>query len=263
MTGYPDACFCLLEPGTAEKMDERDRDIAAKITGYGWASRGVLGDDQSPPWAYSIGLWHTFRSPEVSVFGLPYDVGMEVVNVLGGLVRDGERLRPGRRGDVLNGYDVSLRPAHPGWYPQFFGTALDFYVLPPVPIVQALWPDTQGRFPGDDGAPYDEQPMLWLPPDQHPPSLWTQVDPYFNWPFRTSLPYFPARTTQAVIDGTAPVTSVVRADDGSWTFSDGIFAADATSTLRHILALHPYVAEVADLDEGERADRDGDAWTRR
>lgn len=103
---------------------------------------------------------------------------MRVANAAGAAVRDGNPLETDqRRGDVLNGYDVVVRPVHPSWYHDFFGAGIDFYQTPPLPITQLFWPDMDGRFPWVDGA--DErcrtsQPLLWIPKDETT-GPWTEV----------------------------------------------------------------------------------------
>lgn len=174
-------CFCLLCAPTewgGPVSEERDGRIAKNVVDYGWHVMGVAGDDAPGDWGYSIGLWHTLRSPEVSVFGLPSQTAMRVANAAGAAVRDGNPLEPDqRRGDVLNGYDVVVRPVHPSWYHDFFGAGIDFYQTPPLPITQLFWPDKDGRFPWVDGA--DErcrtsQPLLWIPKDETT-GPWTEV----------------------------------------------------------------------------------------
>jgi hypothetical protein len=263
-------CHCLLcqVPSGEEHWDERDRGIAAKIRRFGWNVTGVWGGS-TPEWAYSIGIWHTLRAPEVCLFGLPAQTATGIVNVVGGLARDGEELREGRRDDVLNGYDVELRIVHPLWYQRFFGAGLDFYVRPPLPMVQLLWPDRAGRFPWEPDADEwcrDSQPRLWLPPDDHPPGVWTRYEPFENWPYRTSLPYFVVHASPGVAAGTAAVGTVLRDADGTWWFLEAGAdpAAAEEARLGHIAGLHPDAADVADLRPGERADRGPDgAWRRR
>ncbi|MDR7277489.1 DUF4262 domain-containing protein [Catenuloplanes atrovinosus] len=178
------SCHCLLcaAPPTypEESWDARDRTMADKIRRYGWNVTGVAGDP-TPDWAYSTGLWHTLRAPEVCVFGLPARLGMRIVNVVGNLLRDGDTLLDGeRRDDVLTGYDVIVRRVHPHWYRGFFGAGIDFCRRPPMPMTQIVWPDRAGRFPWEpdaDPSNRDAQPSLWLLPDDHPPSRWTHTDP--------------------------------------------------------------------------------------
>ena len=93
-------CFCLLCAPTewgGPVSEERDGRIAKNVVDYGWHVMGVAGDDAPGDWGYSIGLWHTLRSPEVSVFGLPSQTAMRVANAAGAAVRDGNPLEPDQR----------------------------------------------------------------------------------------------------------------------------------------------------------------------
>jgi hypothetical protein len=256
-------------PLAEEGWDQRERGIAEKIRRFGWNVNGVSGGS-TPAWAYSVGIWHALREPEVCVFGLPTRTAMSIVNVVGGLVRNGERLHEGQpRDDVLNGYDVVLRVVQPHWYKRFFGAGMDFYRQPPMPMVQVLWPDRAGHWPWQPDAGEwcrDAQPLLWLKPDDHPPGVWTQFDPYEGWPFRTSLPYFTVHASPGVAKGTATIGTVLRDADGTWWFLE--HGADHGPVndvqLRHITNTYPDIVTVADLQPGERADRNPDGtWSRR
>ncbi|MFF0382296.1 DUF4262 domain-containing protein [Streptomyces sp. NPDC004286] len=163
-------CCCLLCAPTecgGLAPEERDSRVAKNVADFGWHVMGVDGDDAPGDWGYSIGLWHTLRSPEVSVFGLPAQTAMRLVNAAGAAIRDGNPLGPDqRRGDVLNGYDVAVRPVHPSWYRDFFGAGMSYYQTPPLPITQLFWPDKAGRFPWEEGADErcrTDQPLLWIP----------------------------------------------------------------------------------------------------
>lgn len=264
------SCHCLLcrTPPVEDTWDERDRNIAAKIRRFGWNVNGVSGGSTAD-WAYSIGIWHSLREPEVCVFGLPARTAMSVVNVVGGLIRDGERLHDGqRRDDVLDGYDVVIRMARPPWYRRFFGAGIDFYQRPPMPMAQVVWPDRAGLFPWDEGV--DEwcrqsQPRLWMRPDDHPSGGWKQFDPYEGWPFRTSLPYTVVHASPGVAAGTAAIGTVLRDADGTWWFLAADADRDDTEQvkLRDIASTHPDAAMAADLAPGARADRNPDGtWSR-
>lgn len=166
-------CYCILcaPPSDGLAYEVRDSRIAKSVKDFGWHVMGVWGGDEAPAdWAYSIGLWHTLRSPEICVFGLSAQTGMKVANAAGYGIRDGLPLEPNqRRDDVLDGVGVVVRPVHPSWYKAFFGAGLDFHRRPPWPVTQLFWPDKAGRFPWEDEA--DEycrasQPLLWLPKDQ-------------------------------------------------------------------------------------------------
>lgn len=174
-------CFCLLcePPADGSPYEARDSRTARNVTEFGWHVMGVGAGGEAPAdWAYSIGLWHTLRSPEVCVFGLPMDVGMPVVNAAGHGIRDGRPLEPDqRRDDVLDGCDVALRPVHPSWYLAFFGAGVDFCQAPPWPVMQVFWPDKSGRFPWDEEVSdycRTSQPLLWIPKSETG-GPWSQV----------------------------------------------------------------------------------------
>ncbi|MFD8599143.1 DUF4262 domain-containing protein [Kitasatospora sp. NPDC059646] len=176
-------CGCLLCDGTGDESawDARDTRIAANIRDHDWHVNGVAGGGLPGDWSYSIGLWHTLRSPEVSIFGLPSQTGMRIVNVLAHEIRSGHPLEPDqRRNDVLGGgFSVAIRPVHPSWYLSFFGAGVDFYQRPPLPVTQMFWPDKQGRFPWDAGVEATcraAQPLLWVPREEST-GPWAHAEP--------------------------------------------------------------------------------------
>jgi hypothetical protein len=62
-------CFCLLyaPPADGPAWEERDSRIAQSVTDFGWHVMGVgAGGDAPADSSYSIGLWHTLRSPDPS-----------------------------------------------------------------------------------------------------------------------------------------------------------------------------------------------------
>src|SRR6516164_7964961 len=46
--------------------------ITEQIGTHGWAVSGIQGDEQLPPWAYSVGMWLTCQSVELVVCGPPW-----------------------------------------------------------------------------------------------------------------------------------------------------------------------------------------------
>jgi hypothetical protein len=179
----PAACLCLVcrDYGDRDNLDNIDTKLVRDIDEAGWGVVGVPADATSAGWAFTVGLWHTFRSPEVAIFGLEPAVMMKCLNLVGDEVSHGRFLAAT---DVLDhvledGFRVTVRRVDPGWRKTFFGTSLGFYrATPLVPWLQLLWPDRQNRFPGDlgfDGMLDELQPLLWLPREDHPPGPWTQM----------------------------------------------------------------------------------------
>ncbi|MEY9861005.1 hypothetical protein ABH935_006643 [Catenulispora sp. GAS73] len=231
----------------------RDRRIVQSVRGHGWHVMGVYGD-KTEDWAYSIGLWHSLRSPEVCLMGVTFQTAMRFVNKIGDQIRDGRVLEPDERRDgVLTDRPITFRPVHPSWYNPLFGAGLDFTQAPPWPMVQAIWPDKAGLFPWGEGVD-DEcrtgQPMLWLDRAGHPAGPWTG-DELGDWPFAPTMPYYLVLTTQAVLDGT-PVGMVARDPEGTWHMvpADAPAPGDVEAPLMQLVNLNSDLVEVAGLQPG-------------
>jgi hypothetical protein len=236
--------------------DNHERDIAWHVESHGWSVVALPEEHGLPGWAYTVGMWHTLGVPEVCVFGLRVRDMHRRLNEVGARVRAGLRLQPGAVvDDVLPGPPLVVRPVHESWHEDLFPFAIDFYGRPPLPVVQLEWP------PVDDA---DRQPSLWLPKDDHPPSLWTRVNDLIDSPFPGVTVDSLVCGSRAVIDGTAPVAGVVHETDGSWSFLDASGRAEVGMVhLRHLVAGHPYVRDFADLPPGYAAWQQPDGnWAR-
>lgn len=66
------SCRCrLCEPPTEPtKYDNSEQKLLMDVHGHGWGVIGIRAELGSPGWAFTVGLWHTFRSPEIAMFGL-------------------------------------------------------------------------------------------------------------------------------------------------------------------------------------------------
>jgi hypothetical protein len=262
-------CHCPLCESGDDGTNPRAR-VVEHVREFGWHAAGVLADDRVPGWGYSVGLWHSYRIPEVSVFGLPADTCMAIVNVVGRMARDGTALAAEQWLDgVVDGFPVALREVRGEWFPDLFGQATGFYRRPPLPMLQICWPDREGRFPWDPGvqeACRRSQPLLWLSIDEHPAGVWTGLRDEPAWPFGAVPPDRIVFTTARIVAGETTVTGVVHDHDGDWQFLDGeptTVEDGAVVHLQHVVSAHPHVAEVADLQPGERAWRRPDgSWDR-
>ncbi|WP_078906906.1 DUF4262 domain-containing protein [Streptomyces sp. NRRL S-378] len=148
----------------------------ADVRKYGWHVVGVGGED-IPDWAFTVGLWHSYRIPEVAMFGLELQGLMYWVNDAAAELRDGAVTEPGTLlPGVIEGYEVRLHPVDVSWHRPLLGTAVGFYRRTPVPFVQLVWPDRDHRWPSDEQASSGcrAQPSLWLPVDEHPTGIWTE-----------------------------------------------------------------------------------------
>ncbi|REE95245.1 DUF4262 domain-containing protein [Thermomonospora umbrina] len=173
------ACRCIIchDYGDRDRLGNSELRTIVHVKEYGWSVVLIAPRDGLPGWAFTTGLWHSHRSPELAVFGLePYDM-QTIVNNLGDHAAAGRPLTAGQeRRDATERHAVLLRPIHDRWYDRLLVEALRFYRRPPLPFLQVVWPDEGGRYPwqsGSDPRLSAAQPSLWLSPDTHPRGSWT------------------------------------------------------------------------------------------
>jgi hypothetical protein len=265
-----DPCRCWLCAGdeVPTGLGARELNMVWHIEEHGW-SVVVVGEDlEVPGWAYSVGMWHTMRAPEVCMFGLRGRDMHAWLNAVGQQVRAGQALRANEeRLGVLDGYPVVARPVHPSWQDEVLTLAGEFYRAT-VPAMQLVWPDRHGLFPWQPGTGErcrSHQPQLWLPHDDHPPSHWTRLADLADSPFPDAAGDELVMGSNPVIRGEAPIVGIVHTRDGRWEFRDS--TGDDTDTgwvhLRHLVSGHPHIRDFADLPRGHAAWQEPDGnWSR-
>lgn len=141
-------------PAAGKSWAIRDRSeafIRHWVAKLGWANQLVEegASDTEPPFAYTVGLTQRFDHPELIVVGLKPDSMQFVLNQCADRVKNGTRLKAGARLDeVIDGFQVEVRTLDPSLL-HFLGYARWFHGDRPFEALQILWPDREGRFPGD------------------------------------------------------------------------------------------------------------------
>jgi hypothetical protein len=139
-----------------------DQKVLDNVAEYGWHVMKVLEQSDTPAWAYSIGLYRTFKHPEIVVFGQELDLMHSMINSVGDDVRAGKTFLPdGRYPDLIEDYSCTFKPVQTIWYEAFFGFATWFYNGIEYPVLQCFWPDFEGRFPWE---PDFSQHLSWAQP---------------------------------------------------------------------------------------------------
>jgi hypothetical protein len=130
--------------------DDSDRKLLEDVRSFGWHLTGVAADEEGPAFVYSVGLYESFRHPELIVFGLPVDTLFQMINALGDEVQAGARFDDGVESDgALEEYLVTFRTVDRTHYREYLGCARWFYQGNEFPALQCLWPDTKRRYPFD------------------------------------------------------------------------------------------------------------------
>lgn len=125
-----------------------DDDIEVKQLTYGFAVVPIL--DVDPPWAFTVGLDRSAGHPELAVSGLPSDFAGALLSGLGNEVLEGREISPGDElEDVIRGHRIRAREVPSSSYAARFGTATRFYSGESYRVIQLVWNDSSGAFPGD------------------------------------------------------------------------------------------------------------------
>lgn len=150
-------------------LDQEDARITSVIRRHGWAIEYIGGgccsapgcdggDDDGPPFAYTVGLFG-LGHPELLVFGLEPGTAMHLLNALGDRIReDEETLLPGQ----LLTFDEWEHRVIPEVVPnpgEIVFSANRFYQRPSefsVPVLQLSYDDLSGRFPWEDDYSHPE-----------------------------------------------------------------------------------------------------------
>ena len=123
-----------------------------------------------PPFAYTVGLQETFDWPELLCYGLPLDTMAALLNGAVDELRSREAAPTNGLAlhDVVEGFQCGLAPVAPRHHKEHLGFAIWFARYKerdPDSLIcmQLLWPDRNGKLPGDPGCSPDVkrlQPLL-------------------------------------------------------------------------------------------------------
>ena len=144
-------------------LDQEDARIKSVIRRHGWAIEYIGGgccsvpgcdggEDEGPPFAYTVGLFG-LGHPELLVFGLDPETACSLLNAVGDRIRDDETLLPGQllTFDAWSHQVIPEEVPNPG---EIVFSANRFYQRPAefsVPVLQLSYDDFEGRFPWDEG----------------------------------------------------------------------------------------------------------------
>jgi hypothetical protein len=155
-----EVCLHCSEPVRSQKeFDERRarfvKDSLTKIEKHGWVIQAVMDSDETPGWAYTIGL-RKYDHPEIVIVNLPPKVSHGVLNSIGDRVSKGEAFICDEFYDnLVNKYAVVFKKVPDPTFGDWFNVAEWIYGDKDWPVLQCWWPDFDGRFPWQEG--YDHR----------------------------------------------------------------------------------------------------------
>jgi len=138
----------MTTPPEFDRSAAGDRKVIHDVNTSGWHVVQVAPQGGHHGWAFSIGLFHTFRHPEIVVFGLPDDVMDTLIHTIGNAIRRGVAFQDGHENpDLMRPYRCVFKTVEPLWYARVLAHATWFYGGHDFPALQLFWPDREHRFP--------------------------------------------------------------------------------------------------------------------
>ncbi|MFT3685466.1 MAG: DUF4262 domain-containing protein [Phycisphaerales bacterium] len=139
------------------EYDPHEQPVLDDIAKYGWSGIIIEKDDEGPGFEYTVGLMAKFDHPEVIVFGCKRETGHGMLWAIVRGIEEGTPFTAGiKHNHVLEGYPCESRLVHESQHPEYLGYAIwhhrHFGKLGPLRAVQCVWPDRDGRFPGEPGC---------------------------------------------------------------------------------------------------------------
>jgi hypothetical protein len=208
----------------------------------------------SPSFAYSIGLWETYKHPEIICFGLPNDLGHAIINDVAEIIKQGLTLK------INENYPAIFKDGRAEFLKvdernieNYFGVALEHCKDEKFDALQLVWTDRNDKFPWEENF---EEEFIYKQP---------LLDRNSDFKFREpkNLTTF---TTRQWLELRKPILRVVHDHEGDWQFLTGDQIPDDIKivALEQLVLRDKTLNDVFDLDYGEAADRDsiGGQWTR-
>lgn len=152
---------------TDDRFDGYVRHMQDLIAEFGWAIQAVMGDEETVPFCYTVGL-ASKDLPELAVFGLPAPVAGAILNDLAARAVAGVEF-----GDGLMLHDVV--DALPVMIVEVIDSTKHLTLAnrigrrtpadPQVRAWQVVFPDAQGRWPWAPESDVATLPLLGAVPD--------------------------------------------------------------------------------------------------
>jgi hypothetical protein len=128
--------------------DEGERKALDDIAKRGWHCLSVPEDGGEPPWSFTIGLFETWKHPELIVFGLKQEAAQRILNIIVSGLAEGKTfdlaLPTDELIETLSCLFVEVPKRHYRTHVEF---ARWYYEGDGFPLYQIVWPNREGLFP--------------------------------------------------------------------------------------------------------------------
>ncbi|NML23824.1 DUF4262 domain-containing protein [Pseudoflavitalea sp. G-6-1-2] len=230
------------------------KQTSMNIEKFGLQVIQVKATSYLPSFAYSTGLWQSYKHPEVICFGLSIELMHQLINDLADLIRQGEEFTIEKSySSIFQSSQAAFLRVAPENIGDYFTLSMRYYGNVEFPAIQLVWTDRNNNFPWENDF---EEEFLHRQP---------LLDRNNTFKFREAknLGIF---TTRQWLDLEQPILRVVHDHDGDWQFLTGDQLPEDIRLvcLEEMVQKDQTLNELFSLDYGESAERlfVGDKWIR-
>lgn len=153
---------------TEQEHESHDRlaekRIIEDVEKFGWHVGLFEATDTEPSFAYTIGLWKTYRHAEIISFGLTPKTLHVILNNVANKVKKGENMKIDQDDlDIFQNLPAQFITVEKNRIPAYFGYCMWFNSYEEFPALQLVWTDSEGHYPWqpDFNKKFtDRQPIL-------------------------------------------------------------------------------------------------------
>lgn len=138
--------------------------ILTDIEKFGWHIINVMEGKNYPGFAYSIGLFKSYKHPEIIIIGLKPELAQVLINNIGYDIKNGSIYNSDKfYSNILDNYDCKMIEVLKGNYKEYVGLGIWYYENDNFPLLQCIYPTLNGIYPWDKTWPkeiIEYQPIL-------------------------------------------------------------------------------------------------------
>lgn len=149
--------------------DASESKVIRDIAEFGWHVVHIAAEGELVGYSFTIGLFQSYRHPELIVFGLPHQISHRILSIAADLAKSGEPLDLSQpTTELIENYACRLACVPQSEYREHVGYCRWYYEGNDFPLWQIVWPSREGEYPWDPSAPpgfVAAQPVIGLVPD--------------------------------------------------------------------------------------------------
>jgi len=128
--------------------DESEQKVIDDIANFGWHCVHIIAEENLPEYSFTVGLFQTYKHPELIIFGLPSKISHHILGVAADAAKSDHPIdltQP--TGALIENYSCCFAQVPTSEYQEHVGYSRWYYKGNDFPLYQIVWPSRTGVFP--------------------------------------------------------------------------------------------------------------------